>query len=147
MNAFVTGFRYTWKLGTITDQVDLNLERALKMFLPRYNLHWAEIRYVNLNGRKSYVYEDATPAQLRKIKRRFDDFGVKLSILDTAIYKITLPGTAPVGERPAYVSGAETAFARQLENLKRAADAGHALGTEASSRFYIQAGGAAGNCV
>jgi hypothetical protein len=40
------------------------------------------------------MYENATPAQLRQTRQRLGDFGVSLSVLDTAIYKITLAATA-----------------------------------------------------
>jgi sugar phosphate isomerase/epimerase len=64
------------------------------------------------------------------VKRQLSDAGVKLAVLDTAIFKITLPGTVPAGESPAYVGPAQLAFSRQIDDLKRAADAAHALGTQ-----------------
>lgn len=128
--AFAENFHSNWKLGVTTDQIDLNLSFALNQFLPKYGLHRAEIRYLLLDGKKSYVYTDATPAQLKQVKRQLDDADVKLSVLDTAIYKITLPGTTAVGEMPAYVDAALNAFPRQMEDLKRAADAAHILGTD-----------------
>ncbi len=121
---------HPWKLGVITDQVDLDLGRALSSFFPNYQLRWAEIRYLNLSDRKSYIYADATEAQLKQISRQLNDAGVKVSVLDTAIYKITLPGTKPVGESPAYVDAGKAEFGRQMDDLKRAADAAHALGTD-----------------
>jgi len=130
LDAFASSFDYPWKLGVITDQVDLDLSRVLSSFFPKYQLRWAEIRYLNLEGKKSYVYADATPDQVKQIKRRMDDAGVRLSVLDTAVYKIALPGTTPVGESPAYVNAAQSEFRRQLDDLKRAADAAHALGAE-----------------
>lgn len=53
-----------------------------------------------------------------------------MSVLDTAIYKIALPGTVPAGESPAYVGPAQENFNHQIEDLKRAAGAAHALGTQ-----------------
>jgi sugar phosphate isomerase/epimerase len=128
--AVATNFDYPWNLGIITDQVDLDLTRVLTRFYRKYQLRWAEIRYVNLDGRKRYVYAEATALQLKQVKRQLSDAGVKLSVLDTAIFKITLPGTVPIGESPAYVDPAQFEFSRQMEDLKRAADAAHALGTE-----------------
>lgn len=119
-----------WKLGIITDQVDLDLRRALGSFYPKYHLRWAEIRDVQLGGKKRYVYADALPSQLKDVKRQLDDAGVQLSVLDTAVYKIALPGTRPVGDDPAYVTAELGGYERQLEDLKRAADAAHALGTQ-----------------
>jgi sugar phosphate isomerase/epimerase len=64
------------------------------------------------------------------VKRQLDDAGVRLSVLDTAVYKIALPGTTPVGDKPAYVDPARDEFSRQMDDLRRAADAAHVLGTE-----------------
>jgi sugar phosphate isomerase/epimerase len=130
LTSLARSFGYDWKLGVITDQVDLNLGRVLGTFCPQYRLRWIEIRYLKLDGRSSYVYSDATPGQLKDIKRQMDDAGVKLSVLDSAVFKISLPGTVPVGESPAYVGPEQEHFGRQIDNLKRAADAAHALGTQ-----------------
>lgn len=129
--AFAEAFAYPWKLGIITDQVDFDLARALQTFFPKYQLHWAELRYLELSGKKKYVYADAAPSELKQIRKMMDDAGVKLSVLDTAIYKIALPGAAPpASEAPAYVDPAHTAFTRQMDDLKRAADSAHTLGTD-----------------
>ncbi len=133
-----SAFAYQSKLGVTTDQIDLNLSTALNNFLPRYGLHWAEIRYVTLGGKKTYVYSGATPDQLKQIRKQFDDAGVKLSVLDTAIYKITLPGTTPVDDVPAYVDSIQNDFGRQLDELKRAADAAHILGTNRIRMFTFR---------
>jgi sugar phosphate isomerase/epimerase len=128
--AFPPPVPLTWKLGVITDQVDLDLKQALGSFFPAYQLRWAEIRYLQLSHKKTYVYADATQSQLREIRRQLDDAGVALSVLDTAIFQITLPGTTPVGEVPAYVDTVESEYRGQLEGLKRAAEAAHILGTD-----------------
>jgi sugar phosphate isomerase/epimerase len=129
-SAFGQSFDLAWKLGIITDQVDLDLSRVLGTFYPKYRLRWAEIRYLKLSGKKRYVYADATPSQLKETKRQLDDAGVRLSVLDTAVFKIALSGTSPAGETPAYVDPEENGFGRQMDDLKRAADAAKALGTE-----------------
>lgn len=118
-----------WKLGVITDQVSFDLGDALASFYLKYPLHWAEIRYLRLRGENRYVYSAAEPQDLKQVRKQLDDAGVRVSVLDTAIYKITLPGTIPMGEKPAYVDAAHDELGRQLEDLKRAADAAHALGT------------------
>lgn len=123
-------FDYPWKLGIITDEVDPDLARVLSSFYPKYQLHWAEIRDVKLNGKSSYVYRAATPEQLKQIKKELDDAAVKLSVLDTAVYKITLPGTQPIGENAADLNPETGEYARQMDDLKRAADAAHALGAD-----------------
>ena len=88
------------------------------------------IRYLRLRGENRYVYSAAEAHDLMQVRKQLDDAGVRVSVLDTAIYKITLPGTTPTGEKPAYVDPAHDALGRQLEDLKRAADAAHALGTD-----------------
>src|SRR5438270_4665686 len=94
-------FDYPWKLGVISDEVSLDLGKALSTFFPKYQLQWAEIRNTNLNGKSSYVNKDATPDQVREIRKQLDDAHVKLSVLDTAVYKIAMPGTKPLGKNDA----------------------------------------------
>ncbi len=122
-------FDYPWKLGIITDEVSPDLAVVLSRFYPRYGLKWAEIRNIKLNGASKYVYKSATPAELAGIRKQLDDANVKLSVLDTGVYKILLPGTKAVGDNAADLNPAEGEYERQLEDLKRAADAAHALGT------------------
>ena len=119
-----------WKLGVITDEVDLDLRRVLSSFYPKYQLRWAEIRNMKLEGQTRYVYKDASPRQLQEIKKQLDDAGVKLSVLDSAVYKIVLPGTQPIGENAADLHPAKGEYEQQMGDLKRAADAAHALSTE-----------------
>jgi L-ribulose-5-phosphate 3-epimerase len=130
LHAFSESFDYPWNLGIITDQVDLELSRVLGSFYLKYELHWAEIREWKLDGEKRYVYAAATSDELKQIRRQLDDAGVKVSVLDTAVYKMALPGTIPAGETPAYVDPRHAEFDRQRDDVKRAADAAHALGTE-----------------
>lgn len=126
---FTETFDCPWKLGIITDQVDMDLGNVLGGFYAKYRLGWAEIRYLKLRGNQ-YVYANATPAQLREIRRQLDNAGVRVSVVDTAIYKIALQGTTPAGASPAYINGADARFDRQMEDLKRAAETAHALGTD-----------------
>jgi L-ribulose-5-phosphate 3-epimerase len=122
-------FDYPWKLGVITDEVDLDLARVLSSFYPKYQLRWAEIRNMKLDGKTSYVYKDASAHQLRQIRKQLDDAGVKVSVLDTAVYKIAFPGTQPVGENAADLHAGSGEYSQQMEDLKRAAEAAHTLGT------------------
>jgi len=123
-------FDYPWKLGIITDEVDSDLARTLGSFFPQYQLKWAEIRNVKLDGKSTYVYNHATPDQVKQIKRGLDDAGVKLSVLDTGIYKIALPGTTPLTHDPTDLNPVNGVYANQLDDLKRAAGAAHMLGTD-----------------
>lgn len=122
-------FDYPWKLGIITDEVSPDLTTVLSTFYPKYNLKWAEIRNVKLDGQSKYVYKSASGAQLTQIKKQLDDANIKLSVLDTGVYKIVLPGTKALGNNASDLNPVEGEYGRQLEELKRAADAAHALGT------------------
>ena len=126
-----------WNLGIITDQVDLDLARVLRDFYSKYHLGWAEIRDLTLGGKARYVYTDGTPAQLKHVRCQLDEAGVRVSVLDTAIFKIALAGTVPIGEAPAYANPNASEFNHQLEHLRRAADAAHALGTGRIRIFKI----------
>ncbi len=128
--ALAETFDYPWKLGIITDEVDFDLARVLSSFYPKYGLRWAEIRNLQIDGKKLYAYLDTSPAQLKAIRKQLDDANVKLSVLDTAVYKIALPGTKPLGEDAADLNPAEGHYGRQMDDLKRAAEAAHALGTD-----------------
>jgi len=127
--SFAETFDYPWKLGIITDEVDPDLHRTLSSFFPKYGLKWAEIRNVKIGGKSEYVYKSATPAQLRQIKAQLDGAGVHVSVLDTAVYKDTLPGTTPLEVGPEELNAAQSDYDQQLDDLKRAADAAIILGT------------------
>jgi sugar phosphate isomerase/epimerase len=122
-------FDYPWKLGVITDEVSPDLNRVLSSFYPKYHLRYAEIRNVELDGKSRYVYRTATPAQLKDIRRQCDNAGATISVLDTAVYKVALPGTKPLGQNAQDLNPDEGEYARQMDDLKRAADAAHAFGT------------------
>jgi len=93
-------------------------------------LKWAEIRNVKLDGASKYVYKTASPAQLREIRKQLDGASVKMSVLDTGVYKIALPGTTPLGENANDLNPATGEYKSQLDELKRAAEAAHTLGTD-----------------
>ena len=123
-------FDYPWKLGVITDEVSPDLGETLKTFYPKYQLGWAEIRNLKIDGKNKYVYKAATPDEIKDIRKQLDDAGVKFSILDTAFYKIPLPGTKPLHESATELNPSEGEYDRQMDELKHAADAAHALGTD-----------------
>jgi sugar phosphate isomerase/epimerase len=123
-------FDYPWKLGVITDEVNPDLSVVLSDFYPKYGLKWAEIRNLKLDGKSRYFYRTATPQQAKAVRKQLDDAGVKLSVLDTGVYKIALPGTKPLGENASDLNPAEGEYGRQLEDLKRAAELAHVLGTD-----------------
>src|SRR5579875_1741573 len=72
-------FDYPWKLGIITDEVSPNLSRVLSSFYPKYQLKWAEIRNLELDGQSRYVYKSASVAQLKETRQQLDDAAVRMS--------------------------------------------------------------------
>ena len=122
-------FDYPLKLGIITDEVSPDLGEVLKTFYPKFQLGWAEIRNLKIDGKNKYIYKAATPEEIKDIRKQLEDAGVKFSILDTAFYKIPLPGTKTLHESATELNPSEGEFARQMDELKRGADAAHALGT------------------
>jgi sugar phosphate isomerase/epimerase len=109
-----------FKLGAISDGFSDDFEEALKL-MKGYGLEWVEIRHI-----WGHVYNtEASPEQIRRVRELLDQYGFHVSVVSTAFYKCTLPGTTPVGKmRDAYP------YAEQMEMLKRAADRAHAWGTE-----------------
>jgi L-ribulose-5-phosphate 3-epimerase len=83
---FATAAERKFKLGVTTDEIAPDLETALR-FLNEFGLQWAEIR--NLWGK--YV-TDLPLEDIRKARRLLDESKVRLSVLDTALYKCALPG-------------------------------------------------------
>src|SRR6185437_790969 len=136
--AFGDTFDYPWKLGVITDEVSPDLNVVLSSFYPQYGLHWAEIRNVKLRDKSRYVYKSATPDEVKQIRKQMDDAGVKVSVLDTGVYKIALPGTTPLGENAADLNPEKGEYGQQLDDLKRAGDAAHTLGTNKVRLFTFK---------
>jgi L-ribulose-5-phosphate 3-epimerase len=108
-----------FKLGAISDGFSQDFEEALKI-IGSYGLNWVEIRKV------FGVYNtEATAPQIARLKEALDKYNFRVSVIDSALYKCTLPGTAPPrAEKDAYP------YAEQMELLKRACDRAHALGAE-----------------
>lgn len=121
-------FDYPWKLGLITDEADANLAHVLADFVPHYHLRWVELRDVRFNGHGVYLGERGTADEVRQVKQQLQQAGVRLSMLDTGVYKVTLPGTraqATAGD----LNRVNTRYHEQLEILKHACGVAHELGT------------------
>jgi L-ribulose-5-phosphate 3-epimerase len=108
-----------FNVGAITDGFSQNFEEALQV-MKSYGLRWVEIRQV------FGIYNtDASPAQVQQMKNLVKQYGFRVSVIDSAFYKCTLPGTKPiVSEKDTYP------YSEQMEVLKRASDKAHALGTD-----------------
>jgi L-ribulose-5-phosphate 3-epimerase len=108
-----------FKLGAISDGFSQDFEEALKV-MAGYGLHWVEIREV------FGIYNtEASAAQIQQIKVLLDKYKFRVSVIDSALYKCTLPGTTPArSQKDNYP------YPDQMELLKRACDRAHALGAE-----------------
>jgi len=76
-----------FKLGVITDEVTQDLEKALA-WAKGYGLEWVEFR--NVWGK--YITE-FTPDEVKRAKDLLAKYGLRVSVLDSAYFKSTLPGT------------------------------------------------------
>lgn len=106
-----------FKVGAISDGFSQDFEEALKV-MKSYGLSWVEIRDV------FGIYNtEASPAQVQQLKDLLDKYAFRVSVIDSALYKCTLPGTSPLkAEKDTY------GYAGQMDLLKRACDRAHALG-------------------
>ncbi len=120
---------FTFHLGVISDEADARLEHVLRDFLPHYHLRWVELRGVRFGRRNVYLSTHGTAAEVRQVKQQLDRAGMRLSVLDTGIYKIPLPGTRAHASR-ADLNQVRARYRNQMEYLKHAAGVAHALGTK-----------------
>jgi len=106
-----------FKLGAISDGFSQDFEQALKI-MRGYGLRWVEIREV------FGIYNtEASSQQIQQIKQQLDKYRFRVSVIDSALYKCTLPSTTPANaEKDKYP------YAEQMDLLKRACDRAHALG-------------------
>jgi len=109
-----------FKLGAISDGFSDDFEKALKL-MKGYGLEWVEIRHIWGN-----VYNtEASPEDVRRVRELLDQYGFRVSVVSTALYKCALPGAKPVGNpEDAYP------YSEQMDLLKRAAERAHAWGTD-----------------
>jgi L-ribulose-5-phosphate 3-epimerase len=108
-----------FKVGATSDGFSQNFEEALRV-MKNYGLQWVEVRRV------FGIYNtEASPAQIRQMKELVNRYGMRVSVIDSAVYKCTLPGTAPItSEKDSYP------YSEQMELLKRACDRANALGSQ-----------------
>src|SRR5215472_17601945 len=108
-----------FKLGAISDGFSADFEQALQI-MKGYGLSWVEIRAV-----WGKYNTEATPEEIIRIKSLLDQYGFKCSVVDSALYKCTLPGSKPVSHE-----GEPYPYSGQMDLLKRASDRAHAWGTD-----------------
>jgi sugar phosphate isomerase/epimerase len=108
-----------FKVAVISDGLSPDFEAALKI-LKSYKVPWVEIRSV-----WGKYNTEASPEQIQRIKRLLEQYEIRCSQVDTALFKCTLPGTDPLNVNPPTFYP----FSEQMDLLKRASDRAHAWGT------------------
>ena len=108
-----------FKLGAISDGFSPDFEQALQI-MKGYGLSWVEIRAV-----WGKYNTEATPLEISRIKSLLDQYSFKCSVVDSALYKCTLPGTKRVSQE-----GEPYPYSAQMDLLKRASDRAHAWDTD-----------------
>ena len=107
-----------FKLGSISDEWSQDFEASLKG-MKVFGLRWVEIRTL-----WDIYNTETTREQLRRMKDLLEKYEFEVSVLDTALYKCTLPGTQPVAaEKDPYP------YSGQMDLLKRAMERAHVLAT------------------
>ena len=108
-----------FKVAVISDGLSPDFETALKI-LKSYKVEWVEIRAV-----WGKYNTEASPEQIGRLKELLDQYEIRCSQVDTALFKCTLPGTKTLGAgTPVYP------YAEQMDLLKRAIDHAHAWGAD-----------------
>ena len=108
-----------FKVAVISDGLSPDFETALKI-LKSYQVSWVEVRSV-----WGKYNTEASPEQIRRLRELLDQYEIRCSQVDTALFKCTLPGTKTLGAgTPVYP------YAEQMDLLKRAIERAHAWGTD-----------------
>jgi len=120
-------------ISVITDEMAPTVAGAIE-FAHKYGLKWVELRGVN--GGKGH-YASIPEAEAKAAAKEFSDAGLKVSFLNSPMYKITLPGVDPVMRRPETPEGREKRIARatneygrRKEDFEKAFRNAHAYGTD-----------------
>ena len=125
---------HTSQLAAINDEIGPTLDESIS-FAKQYGIQWFEMRSAQTPGKTQYCETLSSPA-LRELKKRLDDNGLRISVLDTSVLKCALPGTTPVKREDFYVRyfaelglNDDDLYRKRFEMLKRGIDVAHALGT------------------
>lgn len=120
-------------ISVITDEMAPTPAGAID-FAHKYGLKWVELR--NVPGSKGH-YGSIPEAEAKQAAKEFADAGLKVSFLNTPMYKITLPGVDPVLRRPETpearqkrIARAETEYGRRKEDFEKAFRNAHIYGVD-----------------
>ncbi len=117
------------RFAVLTDEVARNLDSAIE-FARQYKLSWVELRTEH-----GQMYDRLPEAELKEARAKLSDHGLRVSFLNSAMLKFTLPGTQPVDKETFYEMAykrmgltPESMYRDRIDDLKRVLDAAHALG-------------------
>jgi sugar phosphate isomerase/epimerase len=108
-----------FKVAVISDGLSPDFETALQI-LKTYKIKWVEIRSV-----WGKYNTEASREQIQRLKELLDQYQIRCSQVDTALFKCTLPGTKTLGSGRAVYP-----YEGQMDLLKRAMERAHAWGTD-----------------
>jgi sugar phosphate isomerase/epimerase len=111
------------RVSAITDEIARTPAGAIE-FARQYGLQWLELRNVP-GARKEYF--SLPEADLKQASAEFRDGGVRISFLNTSMFKYWLPGTEPASPR---ARKDPTRYERRKEELRQAIQAAQILGVD-----------------
>ncbi len=113
------------RLSVITDEIG-TLDEAIQ-FAKHHRLKWLEIR----------AYLPIPDAELKMMRKKMDDAGIRVSFLNSALLKFTLPGTTAVSPEDFYENlykkaglTPEKLYAQREETLKHSIHSAQVLGVK-----------------
>ena len=125
-------------LSVLTDEVGPDIKSAIA-FCKRYKLRWVELR---VSTDHNLMYDALSIAQLKEAAKQLSDAGLRISFLNTAMLKYTLPGTVAVKSEDWYENmykrlglTPEKMLAERKQSLERALTAAQILGVKQIRSF------------
>ena len=125
-------------LSVLTDEVGPDIRSAIA-FCQKYKLQSVELR---VSYDHNLMYDMLTEAQLKTAAKQLSDAGLRISFLNTAMLKYTLPGTVAVKSEDWYENMYKrlgmtpaTMLAGRKQNLERALTAAQILGVKQIRSF------------
>ena len=121
------------RISFISDEAATSLPEAIA-FAKKYGLRWMELRDVPGGGGH---YMRQPEDKLKETAKQLHDNGIRVSFLNTPMFKITLPGTEPVFRQPETAEARakriprhQADFDRRKQDFEQAFRAAHLLGVD-----------------
>jgi sugar phosphate isomerase/epimerase len=121
------------RIAFISDEAATSLDESIA-FAKKYGLRWMELRDVPGGGGH---YMRQPEEKLKETAKQLHDNGIRVSFLNTPMFKITLPGTEPVFRQPETpearakrIPKHQADFDRRKQDFEQAFRAAHLLGVD-----------------